>query len=114
MVAVGKSFHAPMSLLIVLAVWGVVNAVCSVITMLLNGAGVLRQQTGLAILVSTCNLGLSIYLTLRFGVIGVCLGSILTQAFITFPVYFFLIRDLFKRLARPAIERNIHGVANLA
>jgi O-antigen/teichoic acid export membrane protein len=113
-VAMGRSFHAPMTLLIVLAVWGVVNAVSVVIAMLLNGAGVLREQTGLAVIVSTCNLGLSIYLTLRFGVIGVCLGSILTQVFITFPVYFFLVRSLFKRLAGPAIERNIHGAANLA
>jgi O-antigen/teichoic acid export membrane protein len=113
-VALGRSFHAPMSLLIVLAVWGVVNAVSFVISMLLNGAGVLREQTWLAVIVSICNLGLSIYLTLRFGVIGVCLGSILTQVFITLPVCFFLIRSLFKRLAGPAIERNIHGVANLA
>ncbi len=113
-VAVGRSFHAPMSLLIVLAVWGVVNSVSFVIATLLNGAGVLREQTGLAVIVSTCNLGLSIYLTFRFGVIGVCLGSILTQAFITFPVYFFIVRDLFKRLAGPGIERHIHGVANPA
>ena len=38
-VAVGKSFHAPMSLLIVLAVWGVVSSVSTVISMLLNGTG---------------------------------------------------------------------------
>ena len=43
-VAAGKSFHAPMALLVVLAVWAVVNAVSVVISMLLNGAGVLKQQ----------------------------------------------------------------------
>ena len=98
-VAVGKSFHAPLSLLIVLAVWGVVNSVSTVVGILLNGAGILKQQMVVAIAVSLTNLALSIYLTRRFGVIGVCLGSILTQAAITLPVYSFIIRNRFKTLA---------------
>lgn len=106
-VAVGKSFHAPLSLLIVLAVWAVVNAVSVASAMLLNGAGVLKEQTALTFVTSVCNLGLSIYFTLRFGVIGVCLGSILTQIFITFPAYFFFIRDLFARLATSVFQEEV-------
>jgi len=113
-VAVGRSFHAPISLLIVLAVWGVVNAISVVISMLLNGAGVVKEQTALAIVTAVCNLGLSIYFTFRFGVIGVCLGSILTQVLITLPVYVFLLRDLFNRIVKPAGELGLHEMASSA
>lgn len=97
-VALGKSFHAPMSLLIVLAVWGVVNAVSMVTSIFLNGAGVLREQTVLVIVSSLVNLALSIYLTRRMGVIGCCLGSIIAQSFITLPVCALLIRNRFRKL----------------
>lgn len=42
--------------------------------------------------------------TWRFGVIGVCLGSITTQLLITFPTYLVLIPRLFRRLAGAKIE----------
>jgi O-antigen/teichoic acid export membrane protein len=102
----GKSLHAPLSLLIVLAVWGVVNAVGQVTSYLLNGAGVLKVQAITAVIVSLSNLALSIFFTLRLGVIGVCLGSIITQMLITYPVCFFLIRNLFRRLAKTKMEGN--------
>jgi O-antigen/teichoic acid export membrane protein len=99
--AVGKSFHAPLGLLIALAVWAVVWALTTAVTAFLNGAGVLKEQAGLVVFASICNLGLSIYLTLHLGVIGVCLGSILTQLFIISPAYFFLVRGLLRRTATP-------------
>jgi len=99
-VAVGKSFRAPLSLLVALAVWAVVNSISGAISMLLNGAGVLKQQTWQVVIASLCNLALSIYLTLRFGVIGVCLGSAITQVFITFPIYAGLLGNLFTKLSR--------------
>ncbi len=49
---------------------------------------------------SHSNLILSIFLTRRLGVIGVCLGSIITQLFITFPTCIVLIRNLFKNTGR--------------
>jgi O-antigen/teichoic acid export membrane protein len=95
-VAVGKSLHAPTSLLVALALWGVVYAVSTVISMLLNGAGVLKWLTIVAVVASLSNLGLSIYLTRRFGLVGVCWGSIITQLVITLPACFFIIQHLFK------------------
>jgi O-antigen/teichoic acid export membrane protein len=106
-VAVGKSFHAPGALMAALAVWGVVNSVAAAVSVLLNGASILRQQTLLAIVIGVSNLGLSILFTRSFGVIGVCLGSILTQLLITFPTYFFLIRKLFDQLAATDSNANI-------
>jgi O-antigen/teichoic acid export membrane protein len=92
----GKTLHAPMSLLIVLGIWGVVSAVSSTVSTMLNGAGVLKVQASLALIISSMNLGISILLTRRFGVIGVCLGSIITQVLIAYPAFVILIRKLFK------------------
>jgi len=110
----GKSLSVPMSVLIVLAVWGIVNAVSTATSILLNGAGVLRPQTVLVVVTSLSNLALSILLTRRLGVVGVCLGSIITQLFITLPVYSVLIPRLFSRISMPRIENNPRGVTSLA
>jgi O-antigen/teichoic acid export membrane protein len=112
-VAVGKSLHAPMSLLVTLAVWGVVNAVSGVIAMLLNGTGVLKALTITSVFASFSNLALSIFLTRRLGVMGVCLGSIVTQLLITFPICFVLIRLLFRRLAKEKMECGLEEPASL-
>jgi O-antigen/teichoic acid export membrane protein len=113
-VAVGKSLHVPMSLLVVLAVWGVVNSVSTVVAMLLNGAGVLKQQAVLCVFSSLANLALSIFLTRRLGVMGVCLGSIISQALIVIPTDCVLTSVLFKRLARATMEGGDEGRPLLA
>jgi O-antigen/teichoic acid export membrane protein len=113
-VAVGKSLHAPMSLLVVLALWGVVSTVSTAFSMLLNGAGVLKVQTMIAVVVSLSNLALSIYLTRRLGVVGVCLGSIVTQLLITLPVSLVLIRNLFRRLENTKTEASLGEAILLA
>ena len=105
--AVGKSFHAPLGLLIALAVWAVTWALTTAVTAFLNGAGVLKEQAGIVVIASICNLGLSIYLTIHLGVIGVCLGSILTQLFIISPAYFFLVRSLLRRTATLKMSEEV-------
>jgi O-antigen/teichoic acid export membrane protein len=108
----GKSLHASMSLLVVLGAWGVVSSISNVTSMLLNGAGVLRIQTFLAVVASLSNLALSIVLSRRFGIIGVCLGSIITQLLIAHPVYFFLIRHVFRDLERPKADGELDQVTD--
>lgn len=110
----GKSLHATTSLLVVLAVWGVVNSVSMVTSILLNGAGVLKAQTIVAVFASLSNLALSIFFTRRLGVMGVCLGSIITQLLITFPVYSVLIPRLFMRLESAKIKNCPLEVTYLA
>lgn len=99
----GKSLHAPLSLLVVLGLWGVVGAVSNVPSILLNGAGILKTQAIVAVFASMSNLGISILLTRQFGVIGVCLGSIITQVLIAWPTFAFLTSRLFKELHRTRI-----------
>jgi len=99
-VALGKSFHAPLPLLIVLAVWCVVNAVSCVASIFLHGAGVLKEQSAVAVVSSLANLALSIFFTRRFGVMGVCLGSIVTQLGIVFPFYSVVIPKQIRNMQR--------------
>lgn len=91
----GKSLQASIGLLVVLAVWTVINSISVVVSVFLNGAGVLKAQTVVATISSLSNLALSIIFTRRFGVMGVCLGSIAAQTFIMLPACFIFIRGQF-------------------
>jgi len=105
-VATGKTLQVPISLLWVLAAWGIIAAVWNPVYVLLNGAGSLKLQALALSFTSVANLALSIYLTRRFGVIGVCLGSIVAQVVIMGPVSFYLVRKLFHRMADGSIGRQ--------
>jgi O-antigen/teichoic acid export membrane protein len=113
-VAVGRSLHASIALLVTLGTWGVVNAVSYVVAILLNGAGVLKVQSIVSVFASLINLALSIFLTRRLGVMGVCLGSIITQVGITLPVCCFLIRRMFRSLATAKSSNDQDGILYLA
>ncbi len=102
----GKSLHVPLSVLVVLGLWGVVSAVSAPMGILLNGAGVLRLQTIIAVVASSANLALSILLTRHFGVVGVCSGSLITQVLIAIPFYGLIIRRLFKDIANRELNRE--------
>ena len=104
-VALGTIFHAPLPLLIVLAVWCVVNAVASVASIFLNGAGILKEQSTVAVASSLANLALSIFFTRRFGVMGVCLGSIVTQVGFVLPIYWVIIPRQFSKMQRANDDR---------
>jgi O-antigen/teichoic acid export membrane protein len=105
----GKALRAPMSLLIILGMWGVIAAISVATSILLNGAGVLKAQAIVAVVASSANLILSIWFTRRIGVAGVCLGSIITQVSITLPVCFVLIRRLFGNLSRMKTTDNLNN-----
>lgn len=113
-VALGRTLDAPMSLLIALGAWGVISAVSGPIAILLNGAGAIKVQAIIAIIASSTNLTLSILLTRRFGVIGVCSGSIITQLLIVFPVSAYVIRCLLSRLANDKTKIDLQPVPLVA
>jgi O-antigen/teichoic acid export membrane protein len=95
----GASLQIPFSLFVVLGVWAAVSAVSNAMSVLLNGASVLRGQTIIGLIAGSSNLLLSIVLTRRFGIIGVCLGSIIAQLAIAIPAYTFLTKGLFSGLS---------------
>jgi len=102
----GKALHASLALLIVLALWSIVAAVSLPIAMLLNGAGYLRIQTIVAVVSSLLNLALSIVFTRKFGVIGVCLGSIITQVLIAIPVCSIAIHRFLGQLGKATCKKD--------
>jgi O-antigen/teichoic acid export membrane protein len=104
--AVGRTLHVPIPLFWVLALWGIIWAVWTPLAMLLNGAGSLKIQAASLALASLVNLALSICLTRRVGVMGVCLGSIIAQLGISIPVSVFLIHKLFKSMSDGTVRMN--------
>jgi O-antigen/teichoic acid export membrane protein len=106
----GKTMHAPMSLLIVLGIWGVVSAVSSTVSVFLNGAGVLKIQAAVAVIASSTNLVLSILFTRKLGVMGVCLGSIITQLLIAHPTFAYLILKYFRTLQPPSHRAALQDI----
>jgi O-antigen/teichoic acid export membrane protein len=98
-VAMGRVLQIPISVFVVLGIWAAVSTASNVMSVLLNGAGVLKGQTIIAIIAGSSNLALSIFLTGRFGVVGVCLGSIISQLAIIMPSYTFLVKGLLSRMS---------------
>jgi O-antigen/teichoic acid export membrane protein len=80
---VGTKVSPSCSLLGGLAIWGILNAIGFPISMFLNGASVIRFQVVIASLMAIVNLGLSIILTMHFGVSGPVWGSIISYSGIT-------------------------------
>jgi|HubBroStandDraft_1064217.scaffolds.fasta_scaffold04069_6 O-antigen/teichoic acid export membrane protein len=105
-VAAGKTLEVPMSLMWVLAAWGIIASVWNPVYVLLNGAGSLKLQAPALAFASIVNLALSIYLARHFGVMGVCLAAIIAQVVIMGPVSVYLIRRIFKGMADGSIRQE--------
>lgn len=106
-IVIGRSLQIPHSLFIVLGVWVVVSTGSNIMSVLLNGASVIKGQAIIAVIAGSSNLALSIFLTRRVGIIGVCLGSIISQLAITIPAYTLLIKDLFSQMPEPTTQHPV-------
>ena len=76
---VGPTVSASVFTLFSFAVWSILSVISAPVAILLNAATVLRFQLIASGFFSLANLGLSIYLTKRIGILGVLYGSICTQ-----------------------------------
>lgn len=112
-IAVSKALYVPPSLFWALAAWGVIVALTAPVSMMFNGLGVLKPQCLIAIIASLANLALSIFLTKHLGVIGVCLGSVITQVLIVLPSYAYLIRSVFRKMSAHSMTLNPVGTASI-
>jgi O-antigen/teichoic acid export membrane protein len=106
-IAVGRSLHVPLALFWVLALWGIIWSAWAPIALLLYGAGSLKTLASTLSIASLVNLGFSILLTRQFGVMGVCLGSIISQVLICFPVSAYLLQKLFRSMSNGTVNQNI-------
>lgn len=79
-------------LIAVLAVWTVMDATSNVIAMFLNGAGILRLQAVIAVLMATTAFGGKWILTPMLGPEGAVLSTIFSYLLIVVPIYIWILR----------------------
>lgn len=100
---VGSSVEPTTLLLAAAGTWAALTCVGGAFATFLNGAGILRLQVVLAVLMMTGNLALSILLTMRIGVSGVIWGSVVAQVvFVIVPLTAYLIWRFPRGDANPA------------
>ncbi len=99
---VGPKVHPPLALLLALSCWSVLSALSVPVAMLLNAANVVGFQVIASGLATTMNICLSIFLTRRLGIIGVVLGSAISQVCVLVPYFLYLYRFT-RSLDRPAV-----------
>jgi O-antigen/teichoic acid export membrane protein len=104
---VGTSVQPSFGLVLAVGIWTTLGAVGSAISMLLNGAQVMRFQVITAVAMATVSILMSIALTARIGVAGVVWGSIIAfVALSLIPATLYLPR-VFARMERErALTRN--------
>lgn len=80
------------TLIAVLALWTVMDATSNVVAMFLNGAGILRLQAVIAVLMAAMAFGGKWILTPMLGPEGAVLSTIFSYLLIVVPVYIWILR----------------------
>ncbi len=93
----------PFSLLLLFALWSVVEATGNAFAMFLNGAGIVRAQVAAVLLFCLLALPAKVWLAARFGVSGVVLAG-LAAYLLTMPLGYWLVgrREISRALATGA------------
>ncbi len=95
---VGERIDPPVSVLVGIGVWAIINGVSTALAAFFNGAGILRLQVGIAVVMSMANLALSIILVQHIGVAGPIWATAITQiVFGLIPAWFLLRRAIGRR-----------------
>ena len=82
----GEAVIPPFDLVLWMAVWSMINALCSPIACLLAAASHMRAQVAYSALAATVNIALSVYLVQVWGVSGVIAGTVIAYAvFVCIP-----------------------------
>ena len=103
---IGPQFHVSSLLLVGLAAWSVLSAVSNSFAMLLNAATIINFQVIVALISSTGNITLSLYLTKHVGVSGVVYGSIASQVVLVLIPYWFYTRNFLHTFDEPPISHT--------
>lgn len=92
---IGNAVMPPSTLIVGMAIWSVFRGIGTAMAMLLNGLRLLRVQVVTAAVMAILNVGLSVVLTMRIGVAGVILGTLIAYAIATLiPLSLYLPRVL--------------------
>lgn len=99
----GKSLVPPLSLLIAFALWTTYSSFILPYSSLMNGAGILRPQAIIGVLMALANLALTLWLTKTIGLAGPPLGSLLAHVSIALVPAIILVRRVLRE------EGNLAG-----
>ncbi|WP_421118167.1 lipopolysaccharide biosynthesis protein [Aquihabitans daechungensis] len=92
---VGERIDPPVSVLAGIGAWAIINGVSTALAAFFNGAGILRLQVVIAVVMATANLALSIVLVQEVGVAGPIWATVITQVvFGLIPAWFLLRRAI--------------------
>ena len=86
----------PWTLVAVLAVWTVIDAISSVLAAFMNGANILRSQVGIATAMALTAFAGKWLLTPRLGATGATLSTILSYCLISVPAQICIFRRVFQ------------------
>jgi O-antigen/teichoic acid export membrane protein len=75
----GPGVVPPVSLLVALSLWTVYATFMTQVSYLLNAAEIVGPQVVMALAMAAVNLGVSLYLTHRIGIIGPVVGSLVAH-----------------------------------
>lgn len=102
---VGRAIQPPDALLVGMAVWAVLTSAFTALSMLFNGAAVMRFQVVVAITMAVSSVSASIVLGARFGIAGVIWGTVIAYVVCSAVPQLLYLPRLFSRLtARAAAE----------
>lgn len=91
----GMSSPPPMMLPVLLSVWAVLETLGQISGTLLNGAGIVRAQVFIAVLMSATAFAGKWLLVAEFGTWGAVLATIVAYSLITVPTVLWLLRRMF-------------------
>ncbi|MFA7235540.1 MAG: oligosaccharide flippase family protein [Phycisphaeraceae bacterium] len=98
---VGDQVHPTWRLLVGMGLWAVLLGVSSALAMFLNAMNVVKLQVVCAVLMTICNITLSIILTHYIGVSGVVWGSVIAQTVTVLVPFAFVLPRLLHRIVPP-------------
>lgn len=103
---VGPQMHASLPLLTAFAVQSVLYAFLQPISFFLNGIGRFREQVITGVVMTAVNLGLSILLIRRFGIIGAVVGTILALILVQVTPLSVVVRRELRKLRNLPVDAD--------
>ncbi len=103
---VGPVFDPPFMMLVGMAIWAVVSTAFTSISMLLNGATVVKFQIIVSSIMAIASIGASIVLAGAFGLSGVIWGTLLAFVVIAAGPTLWYLPRLFRQLASGSADRT--------
>ena len=95
---VGGEVSPPVILIIGFGLWKIIETVGTNISIILNGANIIKLQLSVALITATTALGLKIFLVNKVGIAGVVWATLITYFLFALIPYVFYIKKLLRKI----------------